>query len=72
MGSMAALLTLTIDGEALQVEPGRTLAQVLSDRPVPAGFVVLVNGRRIPRADHSTTPLQNHDEIQVIQPIAGG
>lgn len=66
-------MTLTINGEARDIEDGLTLTQFLESRDLRAQMVVVErNGEIVPREQYAATALQPGDALEIVQMMAGG
>lgn len=71
--SHAAPLNVTLNGEALQVRAGATLADVLAMRRIePKSVATAVNAEFVPRTARAATMLRAGDAITTFQAIVGG
>lgn len=66
-------MRIQVNGEPRDVEPGSTVATLLSalglgDRPV----AVERNAEIVPRAQHVRTALHEGDELELVQFVGGG
>ena len=67
------MIEVTINGDCRQVEPGQTLAQLLSRlRLEPRMVVVERNGEIVARDRLGETPLTAGDTLEIVQMMAGG
>jgi sulfur carrier protein len=67
------LLTLRLNGQALQVPAGHTLAQLIDQHtPQPRSLATAVNGRFVPREQRGQTVLLAGDEVLTFEAIVGG
>lgn len=66
-------MTLTINGEARDVDDGMTLQQFLDSRDLSARMVVVErNGEIVPREQYASTVLEAGDTLEIVQMMAGG
>lgn len=66
-------VTVTLNGEALQVRAGTTLADVLAQRGIdPKSVATAVNAEFVPRTARAATVLRANDSITTFQAIVGG
>jgi sulfur carrier protein len=67
------LMSRQLNGEAVQLPPGTTLAELLCLQGIAAESVATAcNGRFVPRAARSTQALQPGDVLLTFQAITGG
>lgn len=62
-------MKITVNGEPREIAAGSTV-QSLADSP--RGVAVAVNGVVVPSARWSTTPLSEHDAVEVVTAHQGG
>lgn len=64
---------LTVNGEAVDVAPGTTVALLLASLDT-AGKRVAVerNGEIVPRSAHGSTVLQAGDRLEIVVAVGGG
>lgn len=66
-------MTLTVNGETKTVDPGLTLAQLVTQMGLTAGRLASeVNGEVVRRADYAARVLADGDRIEIVQMIGGG
>jgi sulfur carrier protein len=68
-------LVLTVNGEALSLAPGSTIADVVRHVVVdgqPKGIAVAVDRCVIPRSEWGSTPARIGSHIEVVTAAAGG
>ena len=66
-------MTVTVNGEALAVPDGTTVAEVVAERAaLPRGVAVARNGEVVPRSTWSATPLAAGDSLELLVAVAGG
>lgn len=67
------MMTLTLNGKALEVEESLTIAQLLKNHGYDGKLVaVAVNGTFTPKATYDTHQLQDKDSVEVVAPMQGG
>lgn len=67
------MIAITLNGEARQLPPGSTLADLLASLGAsPAALATAVNGGFVPRAERGSRLLQDGDAVFTFQPITGG
>ncbi len=65
-------LTLTLNGQALRLPAGSTLADAARASGVQPPFAAAVNLQFVPRARYADTVLQDGDQLELISPVTGG
>jgi sulfur carrier protein len=68
-------MTVIVNGQPAQVDPGQTVAGLLAalgHPPGGPGIAVAVNGEVVPRSTWSTTTLDDNDRIEVLGASQGG
>jgi len=66
-------LTVTVNGTAREVDPGTTVAAVVSSvTPVAQGVAVAVNDAVVRRADWASTVLAEADHVEILTAVQGG
>jgi sulfur carrier protein len=68
-------VTVTVNGQPAQVDPGQTVAGLLASLGHPPGgpgIAVAVNGEVVPRSAWSTTGLDAGDRLEVLGASQGG
>lgn len=69
----ACAATVELDGCALPLSPGLTLADLLAQQGIAPGAVATaLNQRFVPRAARASTALQPGDRITTFEAITGG
>jgi len=64
---------LKINGEVRQIEGPKTVGELLAELGLTAGYLaVAVNDAVVPRSMHSSTPLKDGDNIEIINAVGGG
>ena len=64
---------LTVNGEPVELAPGRTVEQLVLDRaPEHRRVAVAVNGDVVPRSTWAGRPLQPGDAVELLVAVAGG
>jgi sulfur carrier protein len=62
-----------VNGQAVELPAGATIAQLLDQLGIAAGPVAVERNREIvPRAQHTLTRLQAGDQLEVVQFVGGG
>ena len=69
----APIGAIHVNGEASEVDPGTTVAQLLVARGL-AGKRVAVerNGAIVPRSRHADTSLAPNDRVEIVVAVGGG
>jgi sulfur carrier protein len=68
-------MTVIVNGRPAEVDPGQTVAGLLAalgHAPGGPGIAVARNGEVVPRSAWSTTPLDDHDHLEVLGASQGG
>ena len=68
-------MTVLVNGQPAEVDPGQTVAGLLSRLGHAAGgrgIAVALNGEVVPRSAWPTTPLDDHDRLEVLGASQGG
>ena len=68
-------MTVIVNGQPAQVDPGQTVAELLASHGHPAagpGIAVARNGEVVPRSAWSTTGLDAGDRLEVLGASQGG
>jgi sulfur carrier protein len=68
-------VTVIVNGQPAQVDPGQTVAGLLDRLGHPAGgrgIAVALNGEVVPRSAWSTTGLDAGDRLEVLGAAQGG
>lgn len=64
---------VTLNGEALKLRSGATLADLIASLAVqPQALATAVNGEFVPRDARAQLPLREGDAVFTFQPITGG
>lgn len=74
MRQAAAQASVTVNGKA-RPHRERTLEELVAAcgiDPSRRGVAVALNARVVPRADWPATPIAPGDEVEIVQPLAGG
>ena len=71
------MLTVSINGEAIQLDSQLTVAELLSQHLSRQGqqnkrVAVAVNGEFVPRSQYTQTSINNNDEIDIVTAVGGG
>jgi sulfur carrier protein len=66
-------VTITINGEERNIEPGATLADLVASLGrTPQALATAVNGEFVPREARAQCVLSEDDAVFTFQPITGG
>jgi len=64
---------VTANGEAVQLDDGATLGDLLGRLGLGAKWVVVErNGEPVPRRETATTVLSDGDRLELVRAVAGG
>ena len=70
---MTEELEITVNGEAVQLPAGSTVAELVAARGLrPEQVAVEVNREIVPRASHAEHPLASGDRIEIVTMVGGG
>ncbi|WP_149551307.1 sulfur carrier protein ThiS [Streptomyces marokkonensis] len=70
---MSAPVTISVNGERREVEPGTALDIVVTTlTAAPSGVAAALNETVVPRAQWPTTPLAEGDRVEVLTAVQGG
>jgi sulfur carrier protein len=65
--------TITLNGEARNIEPGATLAELIATvADQPQALATAINGEFVPRDARAQVQLRDGDAVFTFQPITGG
>jgi sulfur carrier protein len=65
-------MTLTVNGEAVDLAPEVTVAELVAARTDQRRIAVARNGEVVPRGEWATTTLSDGDEVEILAAVAGG
>ena len=68
-------MTVIVNGQPAEVDPGQTVAGLLAGLGHPAGgpgIAVALNGEVVPRSAWPTTALDDNDRVEVLGAAQGG
>ncbi|MDP3938805.1 MAG: sulfur carrier protein ThiS [Deltaproteobacteria bacterium] len=70
-------MKLTVNGETMELVGVRTVADLLEKLRLGAAaggrrVAVAVNLQVVPQAEHDRSPLQEDDQVEIIQAVGGG
>ena len=65
-------ITITLNGQRLDLPAGATLADAAQASGVQPPFAAAVNLQFVPRTRYPHTPLQAGDQVELISPVTGG
>ena len=66
-------MTVVVNGRPRAVEPGSTVADLLTALGLPAdGVAVAVDGRVVPRSEHAARALAPDARVEVLRAVGGG
>ena len=64
---------ITLNGEAVETDPGTTIADLVADRcPSPRGIAVAVNGEVLHRRSWEAAAVRAGDAVEIVTAAAGG
>ena len=67
------MLTVSINGEAVQLDSEMTVTELLSQQGQQNKKVaVAINGEFVPRSQYAHTKISNKDEIDIVTAVGGG
>jgi len=70
---MPTALSITVNGEERQVQPGATVVDLLRELGLQAGRVAIERNREIlPRAQWTATRIAPGDRYEIVQFVGGG
>jgi sulfur carrier protein len=66
-------VTITVNGKAMDVEPGLTVDGLLTLLNVKREYTaVAVNREVTPKGDYGTVKLSEGDKVEIVRPMGGG
>lgn len=70
-------MNITLNGEALEIEAGTTITQLVyrisgATGRDPRGVAVERNLEIVPKSEHAMTVLEDGDRIEIVQFVGGG
>ena len=65
-------MTLTVNGESVDLAPEVTVAELVAARTDQRRIAVARNGEVVPRGEWATTTLADGDEVEILAAVAGG
>jgi thiamine biosynthesis protein ThiS len=73
MAREATLIEIELNGNALEIEPGTTIAALLEQRGIERRMVAVeLNGEIVPRYDFDQTRINAGDHLELLQMVGGG
>lgn len=66
------LMTITVNGEKTEIEPGTTLRALVEQHKLKPEKVAIELNRRLARADKYDLPLNEGDIIEIVTFVGGG
>jgi sulfur carrier protein len=66
------MISISLNGEALDVQEAQTVAEFLSARGFIPPYAVALNQTFLPRDRYSQTIVVMGDALEVVQPVTGG
>jgi thiamine biosynthesis protein ThiS len=66
-------VTITVNGKAMDVEPGLTVDGLLTLLNVKREYTAVAVNREItPKSDYGTVKLSEGDKVEIVRPMGGG
>lgn len=70
-------MNITLNGEAIQIDPGMTVSQLIhrisgETGRDPRGVAVERNREIVPKSEHAMTVLEDGDRLEIVQFVGGG
>ena len=66
-------VTITVNGKAMDIEPGLTVDGLLTLLNVKREYTaVAVNREVTPKSDYGTVKLSEGDRVEIVRPMGGG
>ena len=66
-------VTITVNGKAMDVEPGVTVDGLLTLLNVKREYTAVAVNREItPKGDYGTVKLSDGDRVEIVRPMGGG
>ena len=70
---MAARVTVFTNGKARQIEPGKTVEEVIRDlKLTPSTLLVERNGKALLRQEWAAEKVEHGDRLEFVKVVAGG
>ena len=70
---MAAKVTLFTNGKARQVDPGKTVEEIIRDlKLTPSTLLVERNGKALLRQEWAKEKVEHGDRLEFVKVVAGG
>jgi thiamine biosynthesis protein ThiS len=70
---MAAKVTVFTNGKALQIEPGKTVDEMIRDlKLAPSTILVERNGKALLRQEWAVEKVEHGDRLEFVKVVAGG
>jgi len=70
---MAAKITLFTNGKARQVDPGKTVEEMIRDlKLTPSTLLVERNGKALLRQEWAKEKVEHGDRLEFVKVVAGG
>jgi sulfur carrier protein len=67
------MMRITVNGGAMEVEDGLSLAELLERLRVQREYTAVALNREVaPRATYSQTRLREGDRVEIVHPMGGG
>jgi sulfur carrier protein len=66
-------VTITVNGKAMEIEPGLTIDGLLTLLNVKREYTAVAVNRDVARkADYATVRLSEGDKVEIVRPMGGG
>jgi sulfur carrier protein len=66
-------VTITVNGKAMEIEPGLTIDGLLTLLNVKREYTAVAINRDVARkADYATVKLSEGDKVEIVRPMGGG
>jgi thiamine biosynthesis protein ThiS len=66
-------VTITVNGKAMEIEPGLTIDGLLTLLNVKREYTAVAVNRDVARkADYATVKLSEGDKVEIVRPMGGG
>jgi sulfur carrier protein len=67
------LLKLKINGENRKILKSQNLEDLIRELDIQApNFAIALNQQVVPKSKYATTPVQENDEVEIVQAVGGG
>lgn len=66
-------MQIKVNGDTLEVQEGASLAELVEQLGLADKRIAIeLNMEIIPRSEHPSTALSNHDDVEIVHAIGGG